>query len=238
MAINGQIYISSHDVETFGDSFDGTFTMSGSISTSLSLGYHFIDDKNIPWMYNGINVVQIFSATLGSIQYNFPQLDKPFDDVDQLLAVKNDITLKLLVLGITCDDLIALLGPEDVPRWRFMFSEVVSMFWDAGTAKFAFQGSFMFSTPPGQAHVIDVPLVDVRPNVMVVTIQEAESPGWITSHSGPASLHIPTSDFQHISQKVSIAGLHNTLDISWARTTSPGVICPMPNVWSLMFLLG
>lgn len=163
------IHVSSRDVTT-GNSYNGTFTLSGTVSGTLSLLDYYIEPVDFPWLFSPYNtiVVSFYSDNLtnysGTIQFSLSSLSSQDGDdiaasiqadirnasLRELLTSANGFTLDYVVYAnstVTYDSVNNRLAfnwaIESTPVTNAWYSSIL---WDTGAS----EASVMFGITEDQ----------------------------------------------------------------------------------------
>lgn len=224
-------HLSSEDVLSGGQSYNGVFALSNTLSGALSLVDYFVAPGDIPWIYSGAEKISV-TRTAGATSHfiTFPETaDSTPASVELVIEAAFD------ALGFFGGATVATfnLGTN---AYDVVVSESISLKWNDSSATPVFKKAGV-GTETGVAFSLPANFIDSRPKYIEWHITETSSNG-ISSHGSSADLFLATFDPLPVDVTISLSSSHTTLDVEVRRVNIIGVPCPMILKWDLMFKQG
>jgi hypothetical protein len=225
-------HIWSDDV-AIGNTYDGTWNLQNPISGTLKLVYHFIDERDIPWVYTGINVLRLDAGGPDrSLTFSTLSADPADPAVAASMVLSFDSALSLD--GVTT----AVVWVPETKRFTVTFTGGnVSILWadPLTSAGLLFNKVGATDSPSIAIHLLDGRFIDPRPPTLELDI--VESSNLVTAtRATTATFFIPTSDFLMQDMEFQVEGFVNSLEMKWYRQYAPGIPVPMTNLWEIQFV--
>ena len=225
------IHISSEDVAS-GNTYDGIWDLSSSITGTLAVKYHFIDADEIPWTYTGCKILEV--RNVGSGLSEFVNLGQISDTSGTLTTtLENAFNALTFLSSVT----VSKVGDEYLAT---AFDVDVDILWTSTStsADLVFAEKVVDETVVNTLGTLAMKdtFVDNRPNLMELHIAETSSSSTTSRSGGSADLFIPTNDFLIEGAEMSFSEAVNRISLSWRRVNIPSFPCPMPNRWDLVMV--
>ncbi len=223
-------HVFSDDVTT-GNTYDGTWTVNEPIYLSPLLIYHFVDSTDIPWIYPGVQNLEVFDGVATTSIVTFPTLSSAKTDATQIAALKLAFDTGLALLPLTPTVTIVHDAAND--QFTLTFTSVVSFLWaGAGTSSQPVWNTVGAAASPLSVNqVLSTRYVDSRPDVMEIEFVDVETTP--STRTTSATLFLPLQDYQ-VSFRLNYLVDGGTVTLEWRRINIP-VACPMTNQWHLWF---
>lgn len=211
-----------------GYNYNGYFDMNTSLNGTYTLNYHWVEDGDIPWIYDGYNVLYVTRDSTGSMNsISFGNSDSDDSgDITTLLQTAFS-SLAYPTVGVTYDSVTKL--------HTVTFSESVTLNWsnDNSSAKYVFGIDDDYT---GLSFSFDMSFVEVRPKFLQVNIDSVSSVG-ISSGNDRPTLLISLYDDLCVGQTITYdsADATDELGISFYKLGLGSSPVPMNLKWLLSF---
>jgi len=216
-----------------GDTYDGGWELGTAIGGGMRLAYHRIEDGGIPWIWTGVNLLQIekLASTSRTVTFSTNRLDRT--DVAGTSLMEADIQAVLDTYH-PGDTVSVVYNATDV-TFDITFSADYALLWSTAPTNCnpIFNTVGAFDTFHDPLHSLDARYATSRPSTMELRIVQAEKANG--ARGDPGSLWVATADNQQVEQEFSLTGYSKSLTMSWYRLSLPGTVCPMTLPWELMF---
>lgn len=237
------LHISSLDISSNDQIYDCTINLSETLSGAYNVDYQYIDNTNIPWIWNANYQLRVSQTDNGTntwrklISFQYPTiafLDYATDGNTIATSLQNSINEQTNAVDIApgVRRICTVTYRDENLRFDIDFDGPITLLWeDVDTSC----GNIWQKTvnETGNSFQLPTTYMTVKPKFLEVDVAESSS-YIITSRGTRPTMLWSTADQSLIDQQIEFLNSTNTFSVKIYRTNVPNDVVPIQNAWSII----